>query len=199
MSLTKKFSTLAIALLIVSSINLLADTYRINGPKSWLGWTGKKVTGAHNGSVAIKSGYINVTGAQFKGSFAIDMKTIANDDIQDAKYKADLVKHLVGEEFFNVEKFPTATFEISKMEPYTDQWGATHKVFGKLTIKGVPGEINFPAKVVMNGNDFTASAEFILDRTKWGLKYGSGSFFDNLGDKAIEDNMKFNVNLVGAK
>jgi polyisoprenoid-binding protein YceI len=199
MTKLKVFSSIALLAIIFATTNAFSQTYTISSSKSWLGWEGKKVTGKHNGTITIKSGVFANNNGKFTGNFVIDMNSIVNEDLKDATYNAKLVGHLKSDDFFAVSKFPTATLDITKIEPYTDQWGATHLVYGKLTIKGTTNEITFPSKITFNGNDMQASAEFSIDRSKWFIKYGSGSFFDDLGDKVIYDNIKFNVNLVGSK
>jgi polyisoprenoid-binding protein YceI len=199
MTKLNKIIAMAFAILFITSISAFSQTFKIDGPKSWLGWEGTKVTGKHNGTIAIQSGSITKNKENYTGTFVIDMNSIVDEDLKDASYNGKLIGHLKSDDFFSVAKFPTSTLEITKMEAFSDKFGATHKVFGKLTIKGVTNEVSFPAKVTVNGNNFQASAEITINRTKWGLKYGSGSFFDNLGDKAISDDIKYNVNIVGSK
>lgn len=178
---------------------LLAQTYNVDATKSTLGWTGEKVTGAHHGTVAISSGMFTMNDAkEMTGEFAVDMTSITNLDIESAEYNAKLVKHLKSDDFFAVASHPTATFEISRAIEFQGD-GANHRVFGKLTIKGITNEISFPAQIDFTDAGFTAKANFSIDRSRWNVKYGSGSFFDALGDKLIYDDIKFDLHLTGSK
>jgi len=178
---------------------LLAQTYNVDAAKSTLGWTGEKVTGAHNGTVAISSGMMKMDDENvLSGEFAIDMTSINCLDIESEEYNGKLVGHLKSDDFFSVANHPTATFEITRAVAYEGD-GANHRVFGKLTIKGITNEISFPAQIDFTDAGFTAKANFTIDRSKWNVKYGSGSFFDALGDKLIYDDIKFDLNLTGSK
>lgn len=168
-------------------------TYTVDAAKSSITWVAKKVTGSHNGSVALKSGSLNVDGKNVTGgSFVIDMTTI-----KDSGGSAKLEGHLNSEDFFSTAKFPTSTFVITKVTGK----GASVTVAGDLTIKGITQPLSFPATVAVNA-DGTVSAlagKITVDRTKYDIKYGSKSFFDTIGDKAIDDNFELAVKLVAAK
>ena len=180
--------------------NIFAQTYTINPSKSKVEWEGSKsfVPGSHNGTIDIKEGSVVKNGNSFTGKFVLDMNTIKSDDVKDSGLNAKLVGHLKSDDFFNVEQYPTSTFEITKIEPKTDKSGKTnHTVSGKLTIRNITKDFSFPAMITFNGKDMTAKAEFTIDRSKWEVKYGSGSFFDNLGDKTISNDIKYVLNIVG--
>jgi polyisoprenoid-binding protein YceI len=161
-------------------------------------WTGKKVTGKHTGTINISRGEViidkdNITG----GSIEIDMKTIVNTDLSDKEYNNKLINHLKSDDFFSVEKFPVSKFEITAVSPYSDAQkpGYNMIIKGNLTIKGVSKGISFPANIKIDNGMVTVNADFDIDRTEFNLKYGSGKFFENLGDKMIYDdfNIKFNI------
>ena len=161
-------------------------------------WHGKKVTGEHNGTITFKSGEFGADGDKITaGKFEIDMNTIVNKDLTDAETNAKLVNHLKSDDFFSVEKFPTSKFEITKVEAFNDAGkpGFNHTVTGNLTIKDVTKSISFPANVKIEGGVLTASADFDVDRTDFGLKYGSGKFFQDIGDKMIYDNFNLKINI----
>ncbi|MFF5383611.1 YceI family protein [Pedobacter suwonensis] len=168
-------------------------TYTVDVAKSTITWIGKKVTGSHNGTVALQSGTLAVNGKSVTGgTFVIDMTSI-----KDADGSAKLEGHLKADDFFGTTKFPTSTFVITKVAGS----GANVTVTGNLTIKGITKPLNFPATVSVNA-DGTASAlagKIIVDRTKYDIKYGSKSFFDSIGDKAIDDNFELSVKLVAKK
>ena len=168
-------------------------TYTVDAAQSTVTWIGKKVTGSHNGTIALKSGSINVNGkAVTGGSFVMDMTSI-----KDADGSAKLEGHLKADDFFGTAKFPTSTFVITKVAGT----GANVTVSGNLTIKGITKPLSFPATVAVNA-DGTVSAlagKIMVDRTKYDIKYGSKSFFDSIGDKAIDDEFILNISLVATK
>lgn len=175
-----------------------AQDYAVNVDASKLAWTGKKVTGQHNGTINISNGKFKVEGGTITaGNFAIDMSSIANLDLAESPdMQKKLLGHLSSPDFFNVAEHPTATFEITSVSALAaGEMGATHKVSGNLTIKGIAKEISFPAKVSMDNGSFTAEADFNIDRTEWDIKYGSGKFFEDLGDKTIYDDINLKLAL----
>jgi len=175
-----------------------ATAYKLEPQLSTLGWVGKKVTGQHNGTVDFKEGEMLVKGNQVTGgTFVVDMTTLKDEDIKDAGGNGKLVGHLKSDDFFSVEKNPTATFKITSLAPIK---GATAdadnmNVTGDLTIKGITNSITFPAKVGVKNGMAAASGTATVDRTKYDIKFRSQSFFENLGDKVIDNDftMTFNV------
>ncbi len=167
--------------------------YRIDSKTSSLEWTATKVTGStHVGTVAVSEGGLQIEGNKVSGGkFTIDMTTINVTDLEGGM-KTKLENHLKNDDFFSVEKFKTANLAIVSVDG--------DNIKAKLTIKGITNEVTFPAKIVF-GTDgtVTASADIKIDRTKFDIRYGSDSFFDNLGDKAIDNNIIFKVILKGKK
>jgi len=182
-----------------------AVTYNANVAESKIDWIGGKVSGdQHTGTIALKDGQVFVTNnAVTGGKFTIDMNSIVVTDITDAEMKAGLEGHLKGataenaDHFFNVSKFPTASFEITKV---TEENGK-QMVEGNLTIKEATYGIKFPAIVTVTDTDVTvASDEFEIDRTKWAVNYNSGSVVQDLaGDKVINDNIKLKISVKATK
>jgi len=170
--------------------------------ESTVKWTGKKLTGEHFGKINISEGSLFVDGDQLSGgSFTIDMNTITVEDLTDAAQNKDLTDHLFSEDFFNVAQFNAANFEITGVEALAaaDEAGNTHNISGNLTIKGITQGISFPAKVDNNEAGINASAKFNIDRTLWDIKYKSGKFFPELGDKVISDEIGIELNLAATK
>lgn len=158
--------------------------------KSTINWKASKVTGTHTGTVGIKSGSLDIEKGKLKGgSFVVDMKSIVVTDLS-GMGKEKLEGHLNSDDFFSTAKFAEATLKISSVTPMA--MSGEYAVTADLTIKGISKPITFTAKV----SDTQASAVVKVDRTKYDIKYGSGSFFDNLGDKAIDDTFELNINLV---
>ncbi|MBK9333912.1 MAG: YceI family protein [Ignavibacteria bacterium] len=161
--------------------------------ESKLEWTGSKVTGKHNGTVNISGGELFVDNNQITGgSFEIDFSSITVLDVEDAESNGKLTGHLKSDDFFSAETHPNGRFNIKSV---SSAGGNQYKVTGDMIIKGITNEISFPATVVMNDGKVAASGDFNIDRTKWDIKYGSGKFFENLGDKMISDefNIKFEI------
>jgi polyisoprenoid-binding protein YceI len=176
-----------------------ARVFALDSSASNVEWLAKKVTGQHNGTLAIKSGELKTEGGKLtSGRFTINMASIKVVDITDAKANADLAGHLNSEDFFSTQKFPEGTFELISAEPIANAaaGSANYTVKGNLTLKGISKAISFPATIAMNAESVTATADFEIDRTEWDIRYGSGKFFKDIGDKAINDNFNVKLNLV---
>ncbi len=179
-----------------------APGYKLQPQLSTLGWEGKAVTHGHNGTMQFSNGELLVKGdAVVGGTVTVDMKTLKATDIKDAESQGKFVGHMTSEDFFGVEKNPTATFKIVSVTPIKgaakDANNAT--IAGDMTIKGVTQRITFPAKVGVKDGVAAASGKVTIDRTKYGLKYGSKTFFDSIGDKAIYDNFDLSFNVIAKK
>ena len=163
--------------------------YTLDLEKSSMGWeSSKKVGGEHAGKVLLKEGSLIVEGGELaSGSFTIDMDSISDND-----GSAGLVKHLKNADFFDVAKYKTSQFEVSTAERNED---GTYKVTGELTILDQTNEITFDLLFVEAAEGLHATAAFSIDRTKWGIDYSSGSVFEQLGDKAIRDDIGFTLDL----
>ena len=165
-------------------------TTSINVEKSVINWKGYKVLGSHTGTIQVKSGNLDWEDDKLiGGSFEIDMNTIACTDLE-GEYAGKLVGHLKSDDFFGAAKYPMAKFEITNVVSR----GKTgdYKVMGNLTIKESTQPVSFNAMV----KDGMASGKMTIDRSKFNVRYGSGSFFDNLGDNTIYDEFDIEVNLV---
>jgi polyisoprenoid-binding protein YceI len=191
------FKHLALSLTLVTSVSAFAkakpttEKLTVDAATSKVVYTGKKaiVDSKHSGDVKIKDGYLSFDGDTLKGGeFTIDMGSITNTDIADAEYNKKFVGHIAGEDFFDVKKFPTSKLVIKSA---TKTEGDKYKIVADLTIKGKKAPVNFEATVTKG----EATANIVVDRTAHDVKYGSGKFFQGLGDKAIADTMDFNVTL----
>lgn len=172
-------------------------TYQAKVDESSVAWTATKVvSGGHSGTVKISEGSLDINGNKLKGgSFTIDMTTIENTDLS-GEWKAKLEGHLKSDDFFAVETYQTATLKITSA---SSKGAGKFDVTADITIKGKTESITFPATVSVDGDQVTATAKLTIDRTKFDVRYGSNSFFDNLGDKAISDEFTLDVNLVASK
>ena len=185
----KNLKTIVIALLVVFSTTVaMAQTKKVNVTKSTINWVGKKVTGEHKGTIKFKEGSLTFAKSKLTGgNFVVDATTIDVTDLT-GEYKEKLLGHLKSDDFFGTDKFKTSTLTFKKV---ADKGKGVYTVTGDLTIKGVTSPITFDLTVAAN----KATTTLKINRTKYGIKYGSGSFFDNLGDKAISDDFELNVAL----
>ena len=168
----------------------VAELNNVDTAVSVLNWAGTKPGGAHNGTVALKSGGLLVeNGKLTNGEFVIDMTSIKVLDIPaDEKGNAKLVGHLSNSDFFDVAVYPISKFVITKVEEVEGKLAVT----GNLQIKDVTKSITIPATIATeNGVTVFKSDTFNVDRSDFNVKYASKSFFDNLKDKFIDDIMTF--------
>ncbi len=173
--------------------------YTVEVSESELRWIGKKLTGEHNGTITISDGSIFVeNGVLSAGAFTIDMNTIKVLDLTDPEQNAKLVGHLSSDDFFGVATFPTSMFEITSAEKLDtpDENGNNYIIKGNLTIKGITKNISFPANVSVESNILKAKAKLAFDRSEFDVRYGSKTFFENIGDKVINDEIELDLNLV---
>jgi polyisoprenoid-binding protein YceI len=197
----KKFVLMALSIVAIG-YNAIAgndgkSTMSVNSEESKIVWLGKKVTGEHTGEISIAYGDLQFDGDMLNGgSFEIDMNSMTNSDVENQEYNQKLVGHLKSDDFFGVEKFPKASFVIKEVE--AKKAGKYH-VMGDMTIKGITKSIEFPVQVTSLGSKATATASITIDRSEFNVKYGSGSFFDGLGDKMIYDDFTLDITLVANK
>ena len=172
------------------------DNIRVNTNNSTIKWTGSKISDNHEGTINIDKGMLMIDhGKLVGGQFSINMQSIATTDMSD-KYNKKLDGHLKNEDFFNVVQFPLATINLTEVIKGA---GNSYKIVADLTIKGITHPISFAADIAINGINFSATANIKIDRTKWDVKYGSGSFVDDLGDKMILDEIVLDVFLLSVK
>ena len=176
------------------SPNNIGEGTSVDTTKSVITWKGYKVTGEHAGTLKVKSGDLNFTDGKLSGgNFIIDMTSLAVTDLKGGGAEK-LAGHLTSPDFFGTEKYPTAKFEITKV--VSRGKAGEYKIIGDLTIKETTKEIKFNAVVSESNGVKTATADITLDRTDYDVRYGSGSFFDGLGDKTIYDEFDLSVSLV---
>jgi len=185
-----------LAIVFVNS-NVNAGDFAVDKSASKVKWEGKKVTGKHNGTIAFDSGTLNVLKDRITGgSFVIDMKTIVDEDLTDPAWNKKLIGHLSSDDFFSIEKFPHATMVVNKI---TLNSGDEFHFLADLTIKGITKPVAFNAKVKVNGDKLSAQGIITVNRTLYDIKYGSGSFFQGLGDKVIYDDFTLEFDITANK
>ncbi|QSS97147.1 YceI family protein [Psychroflexus sp. ALD_RP9] len=183
----KGLSAIVMLIALVSFTNAI-EKKKINVEDSKIEWIGEKLTGSHMGTINLKEGHFVMEGGELTGGeFIADMNTINVTDLSgDGKKK--LEGHLNSDDFFGVNQYPTAKFVINNV---AKKGKGSYGISGTMTIKGTSNPIAFDLK--MDGEQ--AYTEIVIDRTKYDIKYGSGSFFDNLGDKTIYDEFTLKINL----
>jgi len=186
MNVLKSALALTVIFTLVAFTNAV-EKKKINVEASTIQWVGEKLTGSHEGTINLKEGFFLMENNELVGGeFIADMTTIDVTDLEgDSRDK--LMGHLRSDDFFGVENHQSAKFVITTVAKKGDVYG----ISGDLTIKGETNPIAFDLK--MNGN--TATTNLTIDRTKYNVRYGSGSFFDNLGDKTIYDEFDLAINL----
>jgi polyisoprenoid-binding protein YceI len=186
---------LAMAFISMSFVNRATEDdgeLSVDVVSSKITWQGYKPAGSHIGTINLKSGSLEVKGDKIKGgSFSVDMSTI-----KESKENARVVKHLKSADFFEIETFPTSTFEITNSKKKDGKTIVT----GDLTIKGITKEISFPVSMADDGNTLTLTSEtFQVNRAEFNVKFKSKSFFNDLKDNFIEDNFDLQVTIVANK
>lgn len=172
--------------------------YMADPSNSSIEWKGFKPTESHNGTINLESGVFSIKEDVIEsGTFLIDMNSIVVLDIPaDKKGNANLVGHLKNEDFFDVEKYPNAVFEVTGFETKDGQ----AMLSGNFTMKEQKNNITIPVSMSSEGDMLTLTSEtFTIDRSKWNVKYGSESFFDNLGDKVISNDIELKFNIQAKK
>ncbi len=190
------FSVIVLTAVLASAFKTsnTTKTYTVDTNSTTIGWLAKKVVGEHLGVISVSKGTITVNENKIVGgTIDVDMTSITNTDLKDKEWNNKLITHLKSEDFFSVSKNPTSNLEIEKVVLKS---GNDYDVTGKLTIKGITNEITFPAMIKLDDKVIVVVAKFMVDRTKFDIKYGSANFFEGLGDKAIRDEFELNVNLV---
>ncbi len=162
--------------------------FEIVSAQSNIDWVGKKVTGAHNGTIAVKEGDLILNDGKLTGgNFTIDTTSIKILDVTDPATNAQFFGHLASDDFFGIEKYPEAFLDITSV--------SGNHVEGDLTIKGIMHPIAFDAAIDVNGDLLTATGKLVIDRTKYEMKFRSGNFFKDLGDTLIYNDFELNVSV----
>ncbi len=179
-----------------------AVKYEVDTAATVIEWMGEKPTAQHHGTIDVAEGYFTYNDSTLEsGSFKIDMKSITVNDLE-GDQKVNLESHLKGTvkgkegDFFNVNKFPQASFELTGLSKEDNQT----MMQGNLSIKEDTKNISFPVTVSQDGGKLTiTSEEFTIDRTKWKVNYGSKSVFEGLGDKFISDDVQLKIKVIATK
>lgn len=186
------------AALTMLSLSVHAASFNLDAGASKLEWEGKKVSGAHQGTVALKSGQVNIENGQLKGGeVVVDLSKMTTTDLQ-GEWADKLVGHLKSDDFFSVDKHPEVNFKIEGVKSLGNN---KYEVTGPLTIKGKTAKQTFTVSVKEDAKQVAVTGDLSVNRTTYDIRYGSGKFFDpkTLGDKMIDDNFTLKLNLVATK
>jgi polyisoprenoid-binding protein YceI len=185
-----KRSLLFLTLSVIVLVNAGAQTkLSADTSKTQLLWLAEKVTGQHTGTINLQSGWLNWQDNKIvSGEFIIDMASL-----KESTRNEHFETHIKSDDFFGVVKYPVAKLVITGSTPFDKGTGV---VTGTLTIKDIANPLEFKAAIQKKDDGTWFFANITVDRTKYNIKYGSGSFFDNLGDKTIYDDFKLKVNLL---
>lgn len=185
----KKSIVMALALAFSFSSFAQDKKVDVDTAASKIVYVGKKVTGEHTGSVKVQSGSLTFAkDALTGGTIVADMSSITVTDITDNEYIKKFLDHMASDDFFSTAKNKTATLTVKSAKKLS---GNKYSVTADLTIKGKTAPVTFDADVTTD----KATAKVMVDRTKYDIRYGSGKFFQNLGDKMINDEFSLDVTL----
>ena len=181
-----------------------ADSYKIDVENSKIQWIGRKVTGEHDGNLEILYGnirrYLDTDQTEvIKGNIVIDMTTINNHDIENEEYRNYFVDHLNSPDFFDIAHFSKSKLKILNNSIILSKDNLNNTmIIAEITIKGITRKVKFPAKVEFLDDLAIAEGTIDIDRTLFGIKYKSKSYFPDMGDHFIYDNFTLNF-LIKAK
>ncbi|MDR2036690.1 MAG: YceI family protein [Bacteroidales bacterium] len=163
---------------------------KINVSSSRLRWKGSEPAGSHTGTIGLKEGSLHVKDNKITGGrVIIDMSTIVCEETNE-ELGRNLKAHLEGGDFFDIEKYPYGEFEIKSIKSKGDH----DEITGNLTLKNVTKSVTFPAQINYTEHKVKCySSNFLIDRTAWGIHYGSANFFRHLADSFIDDHIEIGL------
>ncbi len=189
--------------LVVEGTGLQGDSREVDGvyeldtDTSVVCWTGRNLFNHHQGTVKLAGGRIEVQNGALKAArFTLDMNRIVCEDLVDTAYNALLIRHLRDDDFFAVDRFPTAEFVCEHAKPLLACTPGTpnYTLHGTMTLRGVTKPLSFPAVIAAADADhLTGQAQFEIDRTQFGSHYGSGRLFAFLGKHVVNDHVHLHV------
>lgn len=176
----------------VENVTAAGEFLSIDTEQSHVVWKGTKVTGAHEGTIAIKEGAVSVDNNTITGgSFVLDMNTITDTDME-GEYKEKLEAHLKSDDFFAVAEYPESSFTITNVAEGTNANQVV--ISGNLTIRGVAKNITFDATIEeISESSLKATADFNIEREDWGVSY------EGKKDDLISKQINFNISIVAKK
>lgn len=188
----KKEKTMAVAT-EDNGIPLTVDT-----DASIIYWTGFGPKTMHHGTLKLKEGILYIAGDKIKlGGFTINMNTIKCTSITNEKDRLKLERHLNRSDFFDIIRFPDAQFTLTQCEVVANNDSVTHHIGGHLELKGLDKGLSFDAKITKDGDVYKAvSRPFKIDRTQWGINYGSNTIYDEMQSSIVNDSIEIKVEMI---
>ena len=178
----------------VKELNILPGNYIADVEATKLTWVGRKISSGHDGTIDLKDGSLNIgDDGQINGKFNIDMSSISVSDLQGGGKKS-LERHLKNEDFFNVNNFPIATLEFSSRTGNIIKNKLSLE--SELTVKNITNPLKFSAQIIEASPQLKIKADIVFDRSIYDVRYGSGKFFENLGDRLILDEVQIGAILL---
>lgn len=186
-----------------AAANATGQTYAVDTAASYIRFTGNGVGKAHPGRFRLANGEVAIMNNQpTGGNFTINMYSLDMEEEGESIDKK-LQPHLLSDDFFGTEKYPTAKFELTSIEPYKESAdnksvvaGANYMISGNLTLREQTKNVSFPAKVDVDANKVTAKADFDIDRRQWDITYGNDK---SLGDQFISETVNIELRLEANK
>ncbi len=180
---------------ITTGYSVFAETVKIDTNHSKIEWMGGKklLNDTHKGTLLFKSGtLVFKNNALVSGELNVDMHSLKNTDIENPKYKQKLVGHLKNSDFFHVEKYPKATFKFDTVKKLKNN---QYKLTGLMKIKNKTNKETVTITLKKQKKTWSGSGKITIDRSKYDVRYGSDSFFDNLGDKVIKNEIELTLDV----
>jgi polyisoprenoid-binding protein YceI/rhodanese-related sulfurtransferase len=178
-------------------------SYRLDTSASRLEWTGRNLNNRHYGIISVAEGVVQIEkGVIAGGTVTLDMNSIVNLDLQDEDYKRMLIRHLKSDDFFHVDRYPTAIFRLDNSQQIPDATPGSpcQTINGSLELAGRSNRLSFPAEIAAQENGLVkVQAAFDIDRTRWGILYGSGRFFEKLGMHLVSDTISLELFLLAGR
>ena len=179
---------------LVKELNILPGNYTADVEATKLTWVGRKISSGHDGTIDLKDGSLNIgDDGQINGKFNIDMSSISVSDLQGGGKKS-LERHLKNEDFFDVNNFPIATLEFSSRTENIIKNKLS--LASELTVKNITNPLKFSAQIIEASPQLKIKADIVFDRSIYDVRYGSGKFFENLGDRLILDEVQIGAILL---
>ena len=179
---------------LVKELNILPGNYTADVEATKLTWVGRKISSGHDGTIDLKNGSLNIgDDGQINGKFNIDMSSISVSDLQGGGKKS-LERHLKNEDFFDVNNFPIATLEFSSRTENIIKNKLS--LASELTVKNITNPLKFSAQIIEASPQLKIKADIVFDRSIYDVRYGSGKFFENLGDRLILDEVQIGAILL---
>lgn len=173
--------------------------YPIDREQSVFRWTGRNLFNQHNGRIAFKSGSLEIREGRLSGgSVTLDMTQITCSDLKDSGMIAGLIGHLMTDDFFSVNKYPEASFELSDARPIENAPSGDSNLTleGQLTLRGTTQPVEMFAQLTYLGGKLGLQGRFDVDRTQFGSIYGSGKNFEKLGQHVVNDKISVSFQLI---